>query len=90
MFFYKKLKLDGTLDSLQSNSRDVSAFDTDLIPISQAEFEEISAELKMRADEEERLANEAILAERERIENLEKENAALLFQLLTGEEYTDV
>lgn len=90
MFFYKKMNSDGTLDSLQSCSQDLSVCGTDLIPISEAEFDEITAELKMKADEEERLADEAILAEQERIENLEKENAALLFQLLTGEEYEDV
>ncbi len=90
MYYYKKLKSDGTLDSLQSCSQDVSAYDTELIPITQSEFDELSTELKMKADEEDRLANESILAEQERIAELEKENAALLFQILTGEEYADV
>lgn len=90
MFFYKKMNSDGTLDSLQSCSQDVSACDKDLISISKAEFDELSAELKRKSDEEDRLAEEAMLAEQKRIENLEKENAALLFQILTGEEYTDV
>ena len=90
MFFYKKMNSDGTLNSLQSCSQDLSFCGSDLIPISETEFDEITAVLKMKADEEERLAEEAILAEQERIANLEKENASLLFQLLTGEEYTDV
>lgn len=62
MFFYKKIKSDGTLDSLQSCSQDVSACDTDLIPISETEFDEISAEILAKA-EEEKLSVDEISAE---------------------------
>lgn len=61
-----------------------------LIEITHEAFEELSAEMDKKAEEEARIAEEEILAEQKRIENLERENASLLFQLLTGEEYTDV
>lgn len=90
MYYYKTIKSDGALASLQSCSENISAIDNMLIPISQEEFDTLSAAASMRVAEEERLLEEAITAEQERIENLEKENAALLYQILTGEEFADV
>ena len=90
MYYFKTLNDDGTLNALHSSSNDGAVRDSSLIPISQEEFEEILAEMDKKAEEEARIAEEEILAEQKRIENLEKENASLLFQLLTGEEYTDV
>ena len=57
------------------------------IPITEEEYNEAMARLEAEAKTEvERIAAEEIAY----VENLEKENASLLFQLLTGEEYTDV
>ena len=57
------------------------------VPITEEEYNEAIAELEAEAEAEaERIAAE----ECSYIEALEAENAALLFQILTGEEYADV
>lgn len=61
--------------------------DPQRISVSEEEYNAVTAaiEAEIKA-ESERIAAE----ERAYVENLEKENAALLFQILTGEEYADV
>lgn len=90
MFYYKKLNEDGKLISLSSSTNNVSDRVAGLVSITKEEFDEISEQMYMKIAEEERIAAEITDAQRERVENLEKENAALLFQILTGEEYSDV
>lgn len=85
--YYKEIK-NGEIWSYQAWEYPVTI--NNLVEISEAEYNSAIEQLRAKAEEEYRLAEESILAEQERIENLEKENAALLFQLLTGEEYTDV
>ena len=59
----------------------------DYIRISKNEYDSAIAEIKAKAQAE---AEAAEIDKDKRIETLEKENAALLYQLLTGEEYEDV
>lgn len=51
---------------------------------------EYDTEMERMKAENEALAMAAEQEKDNRISELEKENAALLFQILTGEEYTDV
>ena len=61
--------------------------DPQCIPISEEEYNEAIAELEAKAQEEFEAEQKA---EQSYIEQLESENAALLFQILTGEELSDV
>ena len=87
MYYFKKLNINGELDSLQSSLLAISNCDSDLIPIAEDEFNEINAELVAKAAEAEAAAEQEY---QDYVAQLEEENAALLFQLLTGEEMTDV
>ena len=90
--FYKKwLEAE---NRYQYEERNSPADDASMIEISQEEYETETAkqweEYLASLPAEEPGINptyEELLAENE---NLEKENAALLFQILTGEEYADV
>ena len=90
MFYYKQMNEEGKLVSVSSSTNCISVNTEGLVSITKEEFDEISAQMYMKLADEERISEEKADAERERIENLEKENAALLFQVLTGEEYSDV
>lgn len=70
-----------------TSSNEIFEDDPQCIPISEEEYNYAIAELEEIAKIE---AERIELEELSRIEALEKENAALLFQILTGEEYTDV
>lgn len=59
----------------------------DYVRISKDEYDASIARIKAKAQAE---AEAAEIDKDKRIETLEKENAALLYQLLTGEEYADV
>ena len=90
--YYKKWL--GTENRYQYEERNNSADDNAMIEISQDEYETETAkqweEYIASLPVEEKITEPAydeLLAEKEA---LEKENASLLFQLLTGEEYTDV
>ena len=85
--YYKEIK-NGEIWSYQVWSYPVDI--DNLFEISEAEYNSAMEQFQAKAEEKYRLIEEAIIAEQKRIENLEKENASLLFQLLTGEEYTDV
>lgn len=61
--------------------------DPQCIPISEEEYYQAMAEIEAKARAE---AETFEAEEKSCIEQLEAENAALLFQMLTGEEYTDV
>lgn len=87
MYYYKKLNQSGELESLQSCASDLSNCDSELIPISKEEFDEITAEIDARVEAEKEAAAQA---QRDYVAELEAENAALLYQLLTGEEFADV
>ena len=63
MYFYKTLNEDGTLKSIQSGLNDVSGCDSSLIPISQEEFDEISAEMDKKLAEEEGFKSDEISPE---------------------------
>ena len=58
--------------------------------ISKDEYDAGIARLKELATKEEETIAAAEQSKDEKIAELEQENAALLYQLLTGEEYTDV
>lgn len=90
--YYKKWL--GTENRYQYEERNNSADDNSMIEISQEEYETETVkqweEYITSLPVEETITDtvyDELLAEKEA---LEKENAALLFQLLTGEEYTDV
>ena len=90
MYYFVKFTPDGKIDSTSISSCKTETETEFEYYVSEEKYWELTSEMAKELEEEERLAEEAILAEQKRIENLEKENASLLFQLLTGEEYTDV
>lgn len=61
--------------------------DPQCIPITEEEYNAAIAEIEAKVQAEFESEQQA---EQTYIEKLETENAALLFQILTGEEYTDV
>lgn len=61
--------------------------DPQCIPISEEEYNAAIAELKAKAQAEYETEQQA---EQSYIQQLEAENAALLYQVLTGEVFTDV
>lgn len=90
--YYKKWL--GTENRYQYEERNSTADDESMIEISQAEYETETAKQweeyidSLPAEEPDAEPTyDELLADKE---NLEKENAALLFQILTGEEYADV
>ena len=90
--YYKKWL--ETENRYQYEERNNSADDNAMIEISQDEYETETAKqweayiASLPAEETiTELNYDELLAEKE---NLERENAALLFQILTGEEYADV
>ena len=89
MYYYKEIK-DGTILSLQTCNKQLVTSDT-FISITKEEYEEISAQLKAKGEQELRKEIEKEKTEEMRyIEQLEAENASLLYQILTGEELDDV
>ena len=84
MYFYRNEK-DGVIVAWQSSN--VPMHDDCLIEISEEEYKTAIEELQRRLESEE---TEAEQTKDERIAELEAENAALLYQVLTGEELTDV
>lgn len=82
MFCYKKVDKSDKLVSLQSCGSDIVKYDSDLVPISEAEFNKMTAEMT------EKLAVTEDLIPT--YDELLEENAALLYQVLTGEELADV
>lgn len=85
MKYYKKTDENGNIVLIATTT---ALNDTSLTEISEEEY----AELDYFEEFIDRPADEDVTEQSkdERIAELEKENASLLFQLLTGEEYTDV
>lgn len=84
MKFYRVEKNGETVGYAKTNT---PSTEEGFIELTEAEYESAMAEIKAMVEAE----AEAIEKDKdERIAELEKENASLLFQLLTGEEYTDV
>ena len=84
MYFYRN-ESNGVIVAWQSS--DVPLHDDCLIEISEEEYTTAIEELQRRVESE---AAEAEQSKDERIAELEAENAALIYQVLTGEELTDV
>ena len=82
MHYYKQNWDDGTYQTFDDH---VNC--DDLLEISETEYNAGVAALLAQAEEEDAAAEQTKDAQ---IAQLEQENAALLYQLLTGEEYTDV
>ena len=82
MHYYKQNWLGGTYQTF-----DYPVSCDGLLEISEAEYNAGVAALLAQAEEEDAAAEQT---KDEQIAALEQENAALLYQLLTGEEYTDV
>ena len=89
MYFYKETK-DEEILSLQTCNKQLVTRDT-FISITKEEYAEISAPLKTKGEQELQKELEKTKTEELRyIEQLEAENASLLYQILTGEELADV
>ena len=88
MRYYKETLEDGSIRYCETTlKRTESNFEE----ISQEEYISILNEMYAQAEEQNRIETEALAkAEQTYIEQLEAENAALLFQILTGEEFKDV
>lgn len=85
MRFYKIIN-NGEVSGFSATEFDKSDC-ADYIEIDQSEYNDAIEQLRVKAETETEVAEQL---KDECISNLEKENAALLFQILTGEEYADV
>lgn len=87
MNYYKQIK-NGEVISYQTNSNKVE--DESLFEITQEEYEMAIAEIRQQ-NEEIAVDDSPTYEELEnRVTELEKENAVLLYENLTGEVFTDV
>lgn len=83
--YYYKVVVDGQVINYQVTNTPLT--DDLLVETTEAEYNTSVAALLAQAEEEDAAAEQT---KDEKIAALEQENAALLYQLLTGEEYTDV
>lgn len=83
--YYYKVVVDGQVINYQVTNTPLT--DDLLVEMTEAEYNADVAALLALAEEEDAAAEQT---KDEQIAELEQENAALLYQLLTGEEYTDV
>ena len=83
--YYYKVVVDGQVINYQETNTPLT--DDLLVEMTEAEYNAGVAALQALAEEEDAAAEQT---KDEQIAALEQENAALLYQLLTGEEYTDV
>ena len=83
--YYYKVVVDGQIINYQVTNTPLT--DDLLVEMTEAEYNADVAALLALAEEEDAAAEQS---KDEQIAALEQENAALLYQLLTGEEYTDV
>ena len=83
--YYYKVVVDGQVINYQVTNTPLT--DDLLVEMTEAEYNASVAALLAQAEEEDAAAEQTKDAQ---IAALEQENAALLYQLLTGEEYTDV
>lgn len=90
--YYYKIEKNGVIDSFES--RTTVSSDDSMTEITKDEYDELLDEFNKKLQElSEQIAAEGSQIEQskdERIAALEAENAALLYQVLTGEELTDV
>lgn len=84
MKYYKTVK-NNEIVSLEA--RPMASTDSNMIEMSEEEYTSLSLELAEKALAEEQAAEQA---QENYVAELEAENAALLYQVLTGEELTDV
>lgn len=87
MYYFVKFNNDGELESIS-----ISDFKTEIETENEYYVDEETC-LKLKAQMAEKIAAEEAAAEQEYqdyVAQLEEENAALLFQLLTGEEMINV
>ena len=83
--YYYKVVVDGQVINYQVTNTPLT--DDLLVEMTESEYNAGVAVLLAQAEEEDAAAEQS---KDEQIAALEQENAALLYQLLTGEEYTDV
>ena len=90
--YYYKIEKNGVIDSFES--RTTVSSDDSMTEITKDEYDELLDEFNKKLQElSEQIAAEESQIEQskdERIAALEAENAALLYQVLTGAELTDV
>ncbi len=87
MYYYKIIENE-KLVSLEKRSS--PSTDDAMIAITEEEYNETLAELNAQYEAESEAIAAAEQSKDERIAELEAENAALLYQVLTGEELADV
>lgn len=87
MNYYKQIK-NGEVISYQTNSNKVE--DESLFEITQEEYEQAIAEIRQQNEEIAVDENPTYEELENRVLELERENAALLYENLTGEVFTDV
>ena len=83
MFYYKFIDKDGNV-TYQAHNKAVKR--EEMLEITETEYNTVAEELRKKAESEmqkEELSKDAYIKE------LENENAALLYRILTGEELTD-
>ena len=83
--YYYKVVVDGQIINYQVTNTPLT--DDLLVEMTEAEYNADVAALLAQAEEEDAAAEQTKDAQ---IAQLEQENAALLFQILTGEEYANV
>lgn len=88
MFFYKETIEDGSVRYCETS---MERTDHNFEEISQEEYTQALNEMYVYTEEHNRIESEkAAETEKTYVGQLEAENAALLFQMLTGEEFSDV
>lgn len=87
MNYYKQIK-NGEIISYQTNSNKVE--DESLFEITQEEYEQAIAEITQQNEEIQAYEVPTYEELENKIAELEQENAALLYENLTGEVFTDV
>lgn len=86
--YYYRIMNDDIIDAHISSSGEI--IDDSYIPITQDEFEEVLEQGRILCEQAEAEFAQAEQTKDERIAELEQENAALLYQVLTGEVFADV
>lgn len=87
LHFYKQ-EIGGVVVAWITGTKDIC--DNSLTEVSQEEYTAAIEELNLKFQQETETAAAEEKSKDERIAELEEENAALLYQILTGEELSDV
>lgn len=90
MYYFVNFDSTGEVDSIGISENKTEIETENAFYVSEEECLRLKKQIAKKIELENQMEEERFLAEQRTIEQLEKENAALLYQLLTGEEFADV